>query len=321
MEIPENKLLKIIERFERKQSSIIRGIGDDCAVVKIGGKTYTFCQDAIVEGVHFYFSYMSPVQVGKKALYINIADILSMGAKPLYYQVTLGIPKRITSDVIRNIYKGMNMVAKEFNLWLIGGDTVSTISDFFIDVSMVGKLICKEFKGRNSAKEEDLIGVTGWLGESAYGLKILEEGRGLKKNERRFVKRYVDPRPPYEVWKELIKNDITNAMMDISDGLLLDLERMMEESKKSAIIYYEKLPIPWVLKKEKLEEYALSGGEDYQFLFTFSKDKMEKIRFLKDRGFEISIIGEVVKGRGVKVIRDGKPVRYRKKGYEHFSGE
>ncbi len=319
MEIGERKLIEIVKRFERKKSGLIRGIGDDCAIVKLNGSLYAFCQDAIIEGVHFSFSFMSPPQVGKKAIYVNLADILSMGAKPLFYQVTLGIPKRITSDVIKGIYRGMGSVAEEFDIYLIGGDTVATGEDFFIDVSMVGKLICKEYKGRNSAKDNDLIGVTGWLGESAYGLKLLKDGIVLGKNYKRFVKRYREPRPPYEIWRELMKNDITNAMMDISDGLIIDLERMMEESGKGAVVYYEKLPIPFQLKKEKLEDYALSGGEDYQFLFTFSRDKLEKIEDLKKKGFEISVIGEVVRGKGVKVIKEGKPFLPVKKGYEHFS--
>ncbi|MCX7857403.1 MAG: thiamine-phosphate kinase [Deltaproteobacteria bacterium] len=321
MEIPERKLIKILRNFEKKDINVLRGIGDDCAIVKLSGKPYALCQDAIVEEIHFSLSYMSPYQIGKKAIYANIADILSMGAMPLYYQVTLGIPERIMSDVIRGIYRGMSYVAKEFGLSLLGGDTVSTLNDFFIDVSMVGEVVWGDYKGRNQAKENDLIGVTGFLGESAYGLKIMKEGIKKKRGIKRFVKRYLNPRPPFEIWMEIMKNDITNAMMDVSDGLLLDLERMMEESGKCGVIYYEKLPIPEILKKEKLDDYALWGGEDYQFLFTFPRNKLELINILKSKGLIISVIGEVTSGRGIKVIKDGKEVKYNKVGYEHFSRE
>jgi thiamine-monophosphate kinase len=318
LEIPERRLIRTLRRFGGKGKGVIRGIGDDCAVIRIDGKLCVLCQDAIVEGVHFSFSYMEPSYIGKKALYINISDVLSMGARPLYYLVTLGIPERIDSCTVKEIYGGMRNVAKEFNLKLLGGDTVSTEKDFFIDVSMVGELIGEKYKGREMAKDGDYIGVTGYLGESAFGLKVLREGNIKERGVRRFVERYVNPRPPYETWKELMKHDITNAMIDISDGLLIDLERMMEESKKCAIVHYEKLPIPELLKENSLEELALSGGEDYQFLFTFPDSKLKKVEELKRRGFEISVIGEVVKGRGVKLIKEGKVIDYKKKGYDHF---
>ncbi|MCS7281326.1 MAG: thiamine-phosphate kinase [Desulfobacterota bacterium] len=319
MEIPERELVKILKKFGEKKPAIIRGIGDDGAVVRIEDSSVVLCQDAIVEGIHFTFSYLSPYQVGKKALYVNIADVLSMGAEPLFYQVTLGIPKRIGSDSVRAIYRGMRRVGCEFGITLVGGDVVSTKTDFFIDVSMVGLLKLDTYKGRNLARERDLIGVTGYLGESAYGLLLLRSGLEGKKGQKRFVDRYRNPRPPYEIWKELIKHDITNAMMDISDGLLIDLERMMEESKKCGIIYFDKLPIPRDLKKEKLEDLALSGGEDYQFLFTFSKTKIGLLESLIKKGYKISVIGEVVSGKGVKLIKDGKAVEYKIKGYDHFT--
>lgn len=320
MEISENRLLCLLRRFGKEGGDIVRGIGDDCAIVKIGSKLFAFCQDAIVEEIHFSFNYMKPVHVGKKALYVNISDLLAVGAYPKYYMVTLAIPKRIDWRTILAIYKGMREVADEFRMALLGGDLVSTNSDFVIDVSAVGEVKTETYKGRNMAKEGDLIGVTGYLGESAYGLRILKEGRRPKREERNFVMRYLNPRPPFEIWTELIKNDITNAMIDVSDGFILDLERMMKESKLEAVIQYELLPIPEILRKKGLEELSLSGGEDYQFIFTFDREKEPFVSSLREKGFPVWIVGEVRKGRGVRVYRGGRLFKVSKKGYEHFVG-
>ncbi|HOJ44141.1 MAG TPA: thiamine-phosphate kinase, partial [Syntrophorhabdaceae bacterium] len=247
------------------------------------------------------------------------SDILSMGALPLYFLVTIGIPDRLTTKEIMDIYRGINVAAGEFHLTMLGGDTISTKSDFFIDVSMMGILITERYLGRNGARVGDLIAVTGYLGESAYGLKILKDGIRLdKKRLNRYVRRYINPRPPFELWKELIKTNIINAMMDISDGLIIDLERMMNESKKSAKVYMEKIPIPNTLKRLSLEGLGLSGGEDFQFLFTFPEEKLSAIENIKRKGYVISIIGEVTKGRGVKLYENGKRKNILKKGYEHF---
>ena len=317
MELKENELIKRIRKFGKKTSRITRGIGDDGAVVEMPQGSYVFVQDALVEHIHFEFQFMDIYALGKKAVYVNVSDVLSMGATPLYFLVTIGIPEKISNRDIDRLYKGMMQAAKEFNIILIGGDISEAKSDFFIDISMIGKLVTKRYLGRDKAKVGDLIGITGYLGESAYGLLLLKQG-SKDKGSSRFIKRYTNPKPPYDVWKELIKNGIPDAMMDISDGLVIDLERMMLESKKGAKIFLERLPIPRAIIKEKQEMLALSGGEDYQFLFTFPRNKLEIIEDMRTKGFPVSIIGEVVKGRGVKLFERGKEKRLNTKGYEHF---
>jgi len=317
MEISENKLISKIRRFEDKSSNVLRGIGDDGAVMKLSQGSYVLVQDAMVEHVHFKFSFVDPYDVGKKAVYVNISDILSMGALPLYFLVTIGISPSIVSKNIARLYHGMRQAAREFGAIMIGGDTTESKNDFFIDVSMIGKLVTKSYLGRDKAKEGDLIAITGSLGESAYGLHLFLEGKSGK-GLKRFVRRYASPKPPYPVWKEIVKHDITRAMMDVSDGLLIDLGRMMTESHTGAVIHLEKLPIPSILRKNNLEILALSGGEDYQLLFTLPKNKLEAVRKITMQGHTISIIGEVTKGKGVKVLADGKTLEIPLKGYEHF---
>ncbi|MCX5804914.1 MAG: thiamine-phosphate kinase [Proteobacteria bacterium] len=317
MEIKENELIRRLKRFERSSKEILRGIGDDGAVAEMEQGSYVFVQDGLAEHIHFDFAFLDSYYLGKKAIYVNVSDILSMGAEPLYFLVTIGIPEHITYKQINRLYNGMARTAKEFNIILLGGDTIETKSDFFIDVSMIGKLVTNRYLGRDSAKEGDLIGVTGSLGESAYGLSLLQKGIKAKSSNR-FINRHINPKPPYGLWKELIKNDITNAMMDISDGLVIDLERMMKESGKSARINLECIPIPDVLKRKGLERLALGGGEDYELLFTFSPQKLQAIKNIIKKGFPISTIGEVAKGKGVKILKDGKVIRPDIKGYEHF---
>lgn len=317
MEIPENRLIDKIRRFADRSRDVLRGIGDDGAVIKLSQGSYVLVQDAMVEHVHFKFSFTNPYDVGKKAVYVNISDVLSMGALPLYFLVTIGITPALTSKDIGRLYHGMRQAAREFGAIMIGGDTTESKNDFFIDISMIGKLVTKTYLGRDRAKEGDLIAVTGSLGESAYGLHLLLEGKPTK-GMSTFLKRYASPKPPYPVWKEIVKHDITRAMMDISDGLLIDLGRMMAESKKGAVIHLEKLPIPPLLRKKNKEVLALSGGEDYQLLFTFPKSRLKKIQGMIQQGYPISIIGEVQQGKDVTVLSQGKVYEAPEKGYEHF---
>lgn len=317
MDITENEIIRRISRFTRTNKHVIRGIGDDCAVAEIPGGTYVFTQDALVEGVHFTFDLTDPFALGEKAIYVNISDILSMGAEPLYFLVTMAIPADVTFREISAIYRGISRAADRFGALLIGGDTVETKKGLLIDISMIGRLVTPGYLGRNGAHAGDLIAVTGELGESAYGLYLLKNSLPLK-GKKHFVDRYRRPVPPHDVWKELIKHDIPNAMMDISDGLLIDLGRMMAESGKAAIIEYERIPIPGALVSTGNETLALGGGEDYQFLFTFPPDKKNILDTIVKQSLPVSIIGKVTRGRGVRMTRGGKRFKAPFRGYEHF---
>lgn len=318
MEISENKFISLVRKFGRKSNRVMRGIGDDGAVVDLDRGQYVFVQDAMVEHVHFEFSFMDPFFVGKKALYSNISDILAMGAEPDFYLVTTGIPPHVSSKDMQRLYKGMASAAREFGVTLLGGDTVAAKGGFFIDISVVGRLAGKQYYGRDKAGTGDRIAVTGKLGQAAMGLKILQGG-GEKRGMKACIDRFLSPKPPYAVWKGLVKNDITDAMMDVSDGLLMDLERMMAESKRQARIDLEKVPMPRYLRQKSLEHLALSGGEDYQLLFTFPEKKMPAISALSGKNADITVIGRVFDGKGVRVFRNGKEMDIPDRtGFDHF---
>ncbi len=319
MEITENKLIERISRFGRTTGAVSRGIGDDGAVVDLDNGSYVFVQDALVEGIHFDLAIEKPRDVGKKAVYVNVSDILAMGAEPLYFLVTVGIPKRITSAQIEDLYRGMDQAAKEFGISLVGGDTTEAREDFFIDLSMSGRLIVPEYLGRNKAVIGDLIAVTGYLGEAAYGLHLLKEAQ--KKGPNRYTKRYTTPKPPLEAWKALIRAAIPRAMMDISDGLLIDLERMMRESRTRAVVHLEQVPMPAILRRQGKEILSLIGGEDYHFLFTFDRSRRPEVESLKRTYPQLSIIGEVLSGKGIVLLDRGVKKRVTVLGYEHFRQE
>jgi thiamine-monophosphate kinase len=319
MEISENNFIKGIRKFSRRSNSVVRGIGDDGAVAELGAGQYVFVQDAMTEHIHFELSFMDPYYVGKKALYSNISDVLAMGARPLFYLVTAGIPAKITSGDMERMYRGMDRAAREFGVTLLGGDTVATTNDLFVDISVIGKLAAARYFGRDKARKDDLIAVTGKLGEAALGLRALKEG-GDTKGLADCIRRFLSPRPPYALWKEIVKNDITDAMMDVSDGLILDLARMMDESRKQARIHWEKVPVPRPLRQRGLEDLAFGGGEDYQLLFTFPRDKLPVIEAMMQQGRAVTIIGEVTSGRGVRVYRQGSEITGSPRGYDHFGG-
>ncbi|HEX2967245.1 MAG TPA: thiamine-phosphate kinase [Syntrophorhabdaceae bacterium] len=316
MEISENLLIKKLGKYGKTGGRVVRGIGDDGAVAKLDKGQYVFVQDAMVEHVHFEFSFLDPYFLGKKIIDVNVSDVLSMGALPLYYLVTLGIPAHVTSKDIERMYRGMRSASRKFNVVLVGGDTVQS-DTFFVDVSMTGRLVVKNYIGRDKARAGDLIAVSGYLGEAAYGLALLKQ-RSAAKGLSRFIRRFQDPAPPLALWKNLVKHDITLTMMDISDGLIVDLQRMMIESGKSAVVFIENIPVPNVLRKNGMIEFSLTGGEDYQLLFTFPARKLSKLESLKKEGHLISVIGEVKKGSGVRFYDHGKEVTFDKRGYEHF---
>jgi len=315
VEISENSLLKRLARFGRRGGDIVRGIGDDGAMVSLSEGSHVLVQDALVEGIHFDLKFQRAFDVGKKAVYVNVSDVLAMGAEPLYFLVTLGVPSRTAVSTIEELYRGMSRGASDFRASLVGGDTTEA-REFFVDLSMAGRLITPEYLGRDKARTNDLIGVTGSLGEAAYGLSLLKERPSMRPN--RFTRRYTSPRPPYKAWKALVKARLPRAMMDVSDGLMIDLERMMEASGKAAVVHMERLPIPSALIKDGKERLALAGGEDYQFLFTFDRTRIAEVEALKRGGVSLSVIGEVASGRGVRLMDRGRERGVAIKGYEHF---
>jgi len=316
MRFSEEELLRRIRRLSGSSEEIERGIGDDGCVLRLKEGRYVLSQDMLVEGIDFERGLFSFEDVGMRAVYVNVSDILCMGAEPMYFLMSIAIPKDLSYREIGRFLRGIGMASKEFGLKLLGGDLSSSRRGLVVDICMVGVLVTEHYLGRDRAKAEDLIAVTGMLGQASFALNLFKAGERIG-GLGRFVERLRRPRPPYEVWKELVKSGIPNAMIDISDGLLLDLQRLLRESGKGAKIFFENIPIPAPLLERKMEVLALTGGDDYELLFTFPKERLPLFEGLRER-FPLHIIGEVTESGGLRMFKGGRPIKVERKGWDHF---
>ncbi|MBI4843789.1 MAG: thiamine-phosphate kinase [Nitrospirae bacterium] len=310
-EIGEFGLIKEIKKAcGRKAEGILIGIGDDAAAVKAGGKTILLSSDMLVEGVHFDLRYTSYRELGHKILAVNLSDIFAMGGRPKFFLINIGIPERCGVNDIKNIYGGMKRLASKHSVAIIGGDTSASGRHLVLSGTIMGE--ADRVITRNGARQGNGIFIAGTLGDSAIGLEILKQVKGqrAKGREKTYLcKRHLMPEPePLEKTK-----DVT-AMIDVSDGLLIDLSHICDESGVGAVIYEEKIPFSEELKSVSSQTgrsplgYALKGGEDFVLLFTSSaKQRKDAVR-----------IGEIT-GRGRYIIDSkGKKKPFKAEGYEHF---
>ena len=267
----------------KDDKNVIIGIGDDAALVK-GENHQVICSDSIVEGVHFNLDYFSLEDVGWKSIVVNQSDIASMGGEPQFFTTSWGITDKFNPNDIEMLANGMKMACDNFGGIIIGGDIVKS-ETFFISVSSVGSIkSLQNTMSRASALPGEKIGVTGALGNSVAGLKLLESGQVNKVLSRSHLR----PEPQIQKGVSLATNGV-RCCMDISDGLQNDLVNLCESSKVSVEINVQDIPISDELKGQFADSFfdiAISGGEDYELLFTF-KDLPKKIMD------SISVIGEV----------------------------
>ncbi|MBI4837552.1 MAG: thiamine-phosphate kinase, partial [Nitrospirae bacterium] len=298
---------------------ILKGIGDDAAAVKIRRGITLITTDMLLEGIHFDLSFTTFHQLGYKALAVNISDILAMGGQPKYFLAGLAVPGDCNAKHVDELYAGMRALAKKFKINIIGGDTCASKHGLIISGTLIGK--ANKIITRSGAKAGDAIFVTKTLGDSAMGLflfkKLKMQNAKWKKTNAKFtvcsvlplLKRHLQP----EIAPIKYTKGIT-SMIDISDGLLIDLSHICDESKRGARIYPDKIPVSRELmetaQKMKVNpiDFALKGGEDYALLFTAPSD-------FKTNAFRI---GEIIpKGRFI-VYPDGRKKPFKPEGYEHF---
>ncbi len=303
MKIRDIGELGLIDRISKKihcDRSVIKGIGDDTAVIKWTAKKYClFTCDMLVEDVHFKRAQATPFQIGWKALARNISDIAAMGGMPKYALVSIGLGPDLPISFADGIFDGINALAKKFKVNIVGGDT-SRSKKIVIDISLIGEVEKKNLTLRAGAKVGDAIFVTGFIGGSIRG-------------------KHLDFTPRLAEARTLVKNFKVNSMIDISDGLLLDLRRVLDASDKGALLYEDLIPIS---DKADSFEKAVTDGEDFELLFTMAPKDAE--RFMKDYILKfdtpVSLIGEVTaKKCGFRLVgRDWKEKRIGRKGFLHF---
>ncbi|MBU0503906.1 MAG: thiamine-phosphate kinase [Candidatus Omnitrophota bacterium] len=292
--IGEFGLIHRIKRLIRTDNSVVQGIGDDCAVIKFNQREYLLLTcDMLVEGVDFR-SQEDPYLIGRKSLAVSMSDIASCGGMPRYALISLGIPKNKKIKFIDGLYKGIRDLAKVYSLNIIGGD-ISRSEKLVIDVSLIGLVEKNNLVLRSGAKLKDIIMVSAALGGSI-------KGRHLRFSPRIKEARF------------LVNSFKLNSMIDISDGLTLDLSHVLEESDKGAVIYQDLIPLS--RDCSGLED-ALTSGEDFELLFTLSIKEARRLLSVNDSFFPIGHITGKKEGL-VLIDRLGNPRKIKVKGYTHF---
>lgn len=298
-------------------------IGDDAAIIPLSEtSSYVVTKDLLIEDVHFRRAYYNPASLAHKALHVNLSDLAAMGAKPQFVLLGLSIPDSYEKE-IHEFLKGFSKACKDAAIILIGGDTTRSPDKFFISVTAIGIAETSKIKFRNRALAGDVICLAGMLGHAHLGLIALEAGiEGLHSFKTMCLKPMA--RLPEGVWLSQ-KKEVT-AMMDLSDGLLIDLQRLCAASKVAADIQLDQLTASedFVKACQQLSldplQVQLTGGEDYGLLLTVHPQAYTSLaaEFKQIQGYELQSIGHIVSGEGVHFMQQGQPRELLLKPFSHF---
>lgn len=315
MPLSERELIAKIRTAARRRSGDVRvGIGDDCAVLRPRrGEELLVTTDFSLEGIHFRREWHPPDSVGHRCLARGLSDIAAMGGRPIAAFLSLALPADLSQRWADRFLNGFLKLARQFDVTLAGGDIAQSPAGVLADIMVIGSAPQGEAVLRSGARVGDAIYVTGSLGASVAALQQLRAGK-RPKSQRHFY-----PEPRIAAGQKL--RGIATAMIDTSDGLSTDLSHICEESGVGAVIEATALPVfPHPSQNRarvghpRLLEMALHGGEDYELLFT-AREKMPR----EIGGVRITRIGEIVRGKAMRLQRGADRVRLRAHGWEHFT--
>lgn len=289
-----------------KNPSTIKGVGDDAAVIDMGEKYQLISTDLLVEGVHFDLSYTPLKHLGYKAVAVNVSDICAMNGDAKQITVGLAMSNRFAVEALDELYEGIKLACKHYSVDLVGGDTTSSLSGLMISVTVLGEVEKNKITYRSGAKENDLLVATGDLGAAYLGLQLLKREKDMFIDNPTIqpdltgndyvLERQLKPEAAVKYVKILKELKIVpTSMIDISDGLASEILHLAKSSSVGITIYEEKIPIDYTTMNLANEfninpfVCALSGGEDYELLFTIKQGDYEKLK--KDADF--TIIGHV----------------------------
>lgn len=323
-EIGEFNLISRIAEKVRQQHSVKIGIGDDAAATEpLPGHVTLTSADMLVEGVHFDLSLCDPRTLGRKSLAVNLSDIAAMGGIPRHFLLGLAVPPQLELSFIEEYIEGLMEMADRFGVSLIGGDTCASRVGLVIAITIMGEQLPTKIVERRGARPGDLVFVTGTLGDSALGLALLRKGH----RKGFLVTRHLDPKPRVCEGVALAESGLITAMIDVSDGLLADLGHILDLSGVGARLGLHHLPLSPAFAEEAGASgindrflYPLSGGEDYELLFTAHPSREDEIFALMTKlSCPVARIGEITAGGGLSVFKDdGTPYRITHRGYDHF---
>lgn len=326
---------RLTEKIDLKNNSSILGVGDDAAIVNTGENQTVVTTDMLTEGIHFDLMYTPLKHLGYKAVVVNLSDIYAMNAIPSQILISLALSARFTTDMIEELYEGIYMACKIYNVDLIGGDTTSSLTGLTLSVTAIGAAPADKIVYRSGAKENDLICVTGDLGGSYMGLQLLEREKKIFGNSidtqpdltgyEYILEKQLKPEARRDIINTLAKEGIQpTSMIDISDGLSSEILHICDASKTGCRIFADKIPIADETKKiaEELNleavSISLNGGEDYELLFTVPISKYDAISKITD----IAVIGHIVKKEDGNYLSlpDASYVEIMSMGWNSLSG-
>jgi thiamine-monophosphate kinase len=323
----------LTENFTIEQPSTLKGIGDDAAVIDYGDKVTLVTTDLLVEGVHFDLAYMPLRHLGYKCAAVNFSDIVAMNGKPRQLFVGLSVSNRFPVEALDEIYEGIRLACKRYHVDLAGGDTTSSVHGLFLSFTVTGEAAKEDVVYRSTAKENDLLCVSGDLGSAYMGLMLLEREKrvfevdpGMQPDLHGYdyiLERQLKPEPRTDIL-ELLKTAGVKptSMIDISDGLASEVLHICEDSKLGCRIFEDKIPLD-AMTVAAAEEFniqpvtaAMNGGEDYELLFTININDFEKVKNLEG----ISIIGHMTEpNAGVFLSSNNGPlIQIEALGWNHM---
>jgi thiamine-monophosphate kinase len=296
----------LTKNFEITNASTIVGIGDDAAVLDHFGKQTVITNDLLIEGVHFDLMYTPLKHLGYKTVVVNVSDIYAMNATPTQIILALAFSNRFSLEALEEFYEGVHAACEYYDVDLVGGDTTSSQKGFIISCTAIGEVVPDKYVSRSGAKKGDLLCVSGDLGGAFIGLTLLErekkiflESPGVQpdlEGEKQVIGRILKPEARKDIVAFLADNEIVpTSMIDISDGLSSEILHLCKHSEVGCVLYEEKIPISEDTKnaayKFQLDPTAcaLSGGEDYELLFTMRQDDYDKITLNE----QISVVGYI----------------------------
>jgi thiamine-monophosphate kinase len=325
----ENKIVQLLrQRHPKRGLSIKKGIGDDAAVIhpNQADEYWMITTDMLLEGVDFRREWTPPLLLGRKSIAVNISDLAAMGARPRFFTVSLAIPPGITEKWILDLYRGLTAPDSSKGAQLIGGDLSHSGSGVLISITAVGESLNRKILYRSGGRAGDLLYVTGVLGRSAAGLKLLQSGntRTRSRPKQEALQAHRTPVPRCEIGLWLAQSGLVRCMMDLSDGLSMDLPRLCSASGVGAEIELTNLP---VFTKSRLWDcdpiqLALDGGEDYELIFAVPKAKSRVLENNYPSKFpKITKIGKLTQdAKRIWILApDNKRCPLPENGYDHFS--
>jgi len=309
----------LTKNIEIQNASSVLGVGDDAAVIDHFGKQTVITTDLLVEGVHFDLIYTPLRHLGYKSVIANLSDVYAMNASPTQITLSLGISNRFSVEALDEFYEGVYAACDKYDVDLIGGDTTSSQKGFIISITAIGEVAPDKFVKRSTAQKGDLLCVSGFLGSAYVGLLFLErekkifiESPGVQpdlEGETYVIGKMLKPEARKDIVEFFAQQEITpTSMMDISDGLSSEILHICKQSNLGCVLYEEKIPIAEQMKQAayKFEidptACALSGGEDYELLFTIAQSDYDKLVVNE----EISVVGYMTEPElGANIITKG----------------